>query len=92
MSTQKEGLFIFVITACDGRHAGEPKSWEDAHKEAAEWLGRPVERLLNSYGQQYGRENWEAMDGQEVRVEPDGQYEEFMRNEFGDDWAEGGTR
>jgi len=88
MSTQKEGLFIFVVVACDGRHAGKPKSWEEAHEEAAEWLDKPVGDLLGSYGQQYGRENWDTGDGREARVEPDGAYEEFMRNEFGDDWEE----
>ena len=52
---------------------------------AAEWLDKPIEVLLGSYEEQYGRERWETGYGQVTSVEVVGEHDAFMKAEFGDE-------
>lgn len=77
--------YMFVVTACDGRHEHKHGTWEEAHADAAKWLDKPLESLLGSYEEQYGRGRWETAYGQVTSVEVVGEYDAFVAAEFGDE-------
>ena len=83
MSEEKK--YMFVVTACDGRHEHKHCDWEEAHYDAARWLDKDAAILLLSHEKQWGREMWEGPDGQTTRVELVGAYDALMKAEFGDD-------
>ena len=80
-----EKQYMFVITACDGRHESEPGTWEEAHQLAANWHDKPLTTMLESHGRMYSSEEWEGMDGQITRVEVVGAYDALMKAECGDE-------
>jgi hypothetical protein len=75
--------YMFVITACDGRHEHKPGTYEDALRDAADWHGKDLGHMALSSSTADGE--WEGMDGQITRIEVVGEYDAFMKAEFGDD-------
>ena len=85
MNNEDGNLYMFVVVACDGRHEGKHGTWEEAHADAAKWLGRDVEWLLSSYDDPHPREVWEGGSGQVTRVEMVGAHAALMNGECDED-------
>ena len=84
MSEEKK--YMFVVTACDGRHEHKACTLEEAIQDAADWHGKSLEHMMSTINT--GLMNfmgWEGMDGQMTRIEVVGEYDAFMKAEFGDD-------
>ena len=85
-----EKKYMFVVTACDGRHEHKSGTFEEDLQEAADWHRRSLGRMItSSFGFGLGMSHfpweWEGMDGQITRIEVVGEYDAFMKAEFGDD-------
>ena len=74
--------YMFVVTACDGRHEHKAcDTYAEALQDAANWHGVTPAQLEG------GLLRWEGMDGQVTGIEVVGEYDAFMKAEFGDDDA-----
>lgn len=83
MSNNEDKKYMFVVTACDGRHEHKHGTWDEALQDAADWHGKDLVRMALSSTTHGGE--WGGMDGQITRIEVVGEYDAFIKAEFGEE-------